>query len=147
MISFTKKGLLDWENGKIYFSFFVWGIDEDDNEFFSYSEEFLDNKVKTFDKYFNKKFMINIYAGGFGIKQKENNYYMFFDPEGINNDDLDIKKERSNPNLPYGCLIGKLGKSKESFYIGDKIEYKNFLNNKKIYILTDDGEFILQTNK
>ena len=78
-------------------------------------------------------YLSKIFIGSFGHRPLNNNYFIFFGPEGANIDELDPKNEKEFPSLPYGYLMGRLGDIGEPFPIGNKFNY-NY--NNKIEILS-----------
>ena len=89
-----------------------------------------------------KIYLAKIFIGSMGHRVIPNNYYVYFGPEGLDSPELDPKNNRDFPTLPYGFLIGKLGKNGKPFPIGNRYSY-SYSNKIDIYEQDSNKNFIL----
>jgi hypothetical protein len=120
-----RKGAADWAEGEISVSSLMWGVDSDDNTTFEYSENVLSKDKTSLILTLQDKFLAKIFIGSIGHKVPNNKYRVYFSPDGIDSNELDLKKEREYQGLPYGHLIGRLGEDGKTFPIGVEYTYTN----------------------
>ena len=141
ILSIYKTGKEKWSRGEIMLSYLTWGYDENKNDQFLYFENKLNNTNKIATTYINTKYLIKIFIGSVGVRLFDYDYFVYFGPEGIDSEEFDVNKEREIPGLPYGYLIGKLGKDGTPFPIGNSYDYINS-NNLKIYYKNTKDTFV-----
>ncbi len=139
----AKMGDKKWAKGNIFISYLIWGINEDKKDEFIFFEKTLNNENNSIDTNFNNKYLAKIFIGSFGHRVNLNEYYVYFGPEGTDTEELDPKNNRDYTGLPYGYLLGKLGKDGNVFPIGSTYSYIHN-NSLKIYIQDEDNNFIVE---
>jgi hypothetical protein len=140
ILTIYNNGKDKWDRGEMFLSCLAWGYDENGKDQFLYFENKLNNANRIITNYLNKKYLVKIFIGSIGIKLFNNDYYIFFGPEGIESDEFDSQKQRDIPGLPYGYLIGKLGENGTEFPIGNGYSYV-YSDNIKIYSQNKDNDF------
>ncbi len=120
-----RKGAADWVDGSVYVSSLMWGVDSEDNTTFEYGENTLSKDKMSLSLTLQDKFLAKIFIGSIGQKVPNNKYRVYFSPDGIDSNELDLKKEREYQGLPYGHLIGRLGDQGKTFPIGVQYTYTN----------------------
>lgn len=141
LLSIYKKGTKKWEEGDIYLTYLIWGLNSENKEEFLFYEKVLNEKDKSINTYLDNKFLVKIYIGSIGVISKNNNFFIFFSPEGLSTDELDTKKEREISGLPFGYLLGKLGEDGKIFPIGYTYTYL-YSNNFPIFQLDEFGKYV-----
>ncbi|OHD06331.1 MAG: hypothetical protein A2086_13985 [Spirochaetes bacterium GWD1_27_9] len=144
IFSIYKNDNIKWYTGNIYVSFLVWGYNEDARkDEFIFFENSINQENENISSYFNNKYLVKIFAGSYGLKVSNSDYFIYFGPEGINVDELDISKERDFSGLPYGYLLGKLGTDGKPFPIGASYSY---INSTQFQIYSEDkfNNFVIQ---
>ena len=95
-----------------------------DREVFSYQEIKLNSTVKQYKYIFDDGVhLAKIFAGYVGHKVTNGGYYVFFNANGVSTENIDVKNVRPYPVLPYGALLGKLGKTGNVFLLGESFVY------------------------
>ncbi len=140
LLTIYKKGTKKWKEGDIYLTYLIWGLNNEKKEEFLFYENVLNETNKTISTYLDNKFLVKVYIGSIGVKAKNNNFFLFFSPEGLEVDDIDTKKEREIPGLPFGYLIGKLGEEGRVFPVGSSYTYL-YSNNIPMFQLDQFGKY------
>ncbi len=120
----TKNKEIIWKEGDTYISFLIWKEADSISDRFQYIEKILNESNKSLSINFNNTYLAKIFVGSFGYKPDLNDYFIYFGPEGTNIDELDPNQKREIPALPFGYLIGKLGKEGKVFPIGETFSYE-----------------------
>lgn len=123
-----KKGSSSWADGSIFVSSLMWGVDEYENPLFECVEKTLSKDKTEVEIPVNNKFLAKVFIGSMGHKVPNNEYKVYFSPDGIDSNEYDLKKERPFQGLPYGHLVGKLGENGKVFPVGVKYVYSNTQN-------------------
>jgi len=123
-------------SNNIYLTLYSWFSEENVRKFKvennTYTPESFPISLKQ-----NKNAYISKYSIGY-MQVYDNNIdsYASFTSTGLNSSIIDPKNKRIFPSLPYGYLLGKLGKDGSAFAIGSKFDYKSD-NIKNIYFNTE----------
>ena len=120
-----RKGSAVWTDGTVRVSSLMWGTDEHDNPVFESVDNVLDSEHTSLTIALHSKFLAKMFIGSMGYKVPNNEYRVYFSPDGIDSNEFDIKKEREYPGLPYGHLIGRLGRTGKTFPIGVGYSYSS----------------------
>lgn len=143
LLSIYKSPIV-WYKGEIFLSFLSWGYNDDGNDEFIFFEKSLTETNKTVTTYLNNKYLMKVFIGSIGKKIFNNGYYVYFGPEGTDTEELDPLKTRDVLTLPYGYLLGKLGKNGKVFPIGNLYTYTN-TQSIPIYVLDKNNSFVLES--
>ena len=120
-----RKGSAVWTDGAVRVSSLMWGTDAHDNPVFESADSILNSEQTSLSIALHSKFLAKMFIGSMGYKVPNNDYRVYFSPDGIDSNEFDIKKERECPGLPYGHLIGRLGKAGKTFPIGVGYSYNS----------------------
>ncbi|HOJ63947.1 MAG TPA: hypothetical protein PLE45_05955 [Spirochaetota bacterium] len=135
-----KKGTKKWKEGDIFLTYLMWGFNNEKKEEFIIFENMLNEANKSITTYLDNKFLVKVYIGSIGIRSRNNDFFIFFSPDGLDTDEFDTKKTRDFPGLPFGYLIGKLGENGKEFPVGSGYSYLS-PNNIPIFYLDQFGKY------
>lgn len=141
VFSIYKSGSASWLKGDVFLSYLIWGYDKDKDCFSTFESKINAENINV-TNYFENKYLVKILIGPVGLKTRGSDYFVFFGTEGINLDELDLQKKRDFTGLPYGYLLGKLGKDGTPFPIGASYYYSSSLF-KDIYSLNKFDTFVI----
>lgn len=127
-LTIKKSGTKSWFKGSLYISCLTWKDDDSEYDKFISFEKLLNEVDSEVLINLDNIYLSKIFIGSFGHKFPFNNYYIYFGPEGTNLTELDPKNERDFPALPYGSLLGRLGKDGEVFPISNYYNFENKFN-------------------
>ncbi len=127
-LTIKKSGTKSWLKGNIYISCLTWKDDNSEYDKFICFEKLLNESDSKVLINLDNIYLSKIFIGSFGHKFPFNNYYIYFGPEGTSLDELDPKNERDFPALPYGYLLGRLGKDGKIFPISNNFNFENKQN-------------------
>jgi len=139
-VSINKKGSKPWKDGNLYVSYLSW-LNIDNKDQFNYSENIINKDNKHISYNLDNTYLAKIFIGSLGHRVLPNNYFVYFGPDGIDSQELDPKNKRDLPYMPYGYLIGKLGKNGKTFAIGSRYSY-SYSNKIEIYSLDNSNNFV-----
>ena len=142
VFSIYKDGI-KWFKGELSVNSLIWGNDDDGNDTFTYSEEFIDNNNPKIVTYFDNKYLAKIFVGSVSYKISKERYYVSFGPEGTDMEELDLAKKRDFTGLPFGYLLGKVGIGGTPFPIGNSYYYSPTLSGKVYEVLETNSSIKL----
>ena len=140
-----RKGSAVWTDGAVRVSSLMWGTDEHNNPVFESADDVLDSEHLSLSIALHSKFLAKMFIGSMGYRVPNNEYRVYFSPDGIDSNEFDIKKEREYPGLPYGHLIGRLGNTGKTFPIGVEYSYTS-IDTTPIYEYNQENGSYRMTN-
>lgn len=147
-VTIYKDSKTNWQ-GTVYLTLLTWGLDGEGRERFGSKELSISDSSPRRVLNLNSYFLTKLFAGSYGHKvapgntNSSNNYFVYFSPEGVNSKDFDLDNKRDIPGLPYGYLLGRLGKNGKVFPIGSMFSYY-YSDRTPLYYLDKNSKFRLK---